>query len=197
MKYLLMCVAVLTMTACGGEDKSPENEAPQPAAPLAKSQNSDAFNASFRQLLDHYFALKDALVASKDTAAAAVNTSAMALVGSADSLRLLELKADEALLSTARSYVQGMSAEAKGLVGEKELEKKRRSFQMISGQLYDLMRTVQYDREIVYHQYCPMAFNDEGADWLSRSSDIRNPYFGSRMLTCGEVKDSLDFTRGK
>ena len=41
-----------------------------------------------------------------------------------------------------------------------------------------------------------MAFNDAGAYWLSAASDIKNPYFGKKMLTCGEVKDSIDF-RGK
>jgi hypothetical protein len=79
------------------------------------------------------------------------------------------------------------------LLGVKLLDEKRRSFQMISDQLYDLVRTVRYDRQVVYHTFCPMAFNDEGAYWLSNSSDIKNPYFGPKMLTCGEVKDSLDF----
>ncbi len=38
-----------------------------------------------------------------------------------------------------------------------------------------------------------MAFNDAGAYWLSKTSDIKNPYYGKKMLTCGEVKDSIDF----
>jgi membrane fusion protein, copper/silver efflux system len=38
---------------------------------------------------------------------------------------------------------------------------------------------------------CPMADNDKGADWLQLGDDIRNPYFGSDMLTCGEVMDTL------
>ena len=54
--------------------------------------------------------------------------------------------------------------------------------------MYDLIRTVRYDQEVVYHQFCPMAFNDAGAYWLSGTADIKNPYFGKKMLTCGEVK---------
>jgi Cu(I)/Ag(I) efflux system membrane fusion protein len=65
---------------------------------------------------------------------------------------------------------------------------------MISDNMYDLVRTVRYDRAAIYHQYCPMAFNDAGGYWLSSSSDIKNPYYGKKMLTCGEVKDTLDFT---
>jgi Cu(I)/Ag(I) efflux system membrane fusion protein len=106
-----------------------------------------------------------------------------------------ELKADSSIVTMAKGYLENITAEAKGLVGEKDLDGKRKSFQMISDNMYDLVRTVRYDREIVYHQYCPMAFNDAGAYWLSKSSDIKNPYFGKKMLTCGEVKDSLSFSQ--
>lgn len=201
MRKAWIYLPVMVLIACGGKDQKAENPEPAAAPPLAKSQNSDAFNASFRQLLDNYFNLKDALVRSKDSSKTtpavidpAVNTAAAALITTADSLKLKELKADEAIVSTAQSYAQGIASEAKALTGEPNLETKRKSFQMISGQLYDLIRTVRYDREIFYHDYCPMAFNNEGAEWLSRSPDIKNPYFGPKMLTCGEVKDSLDFT---
>lgn len=73
---------------------------------------------------------------------------------------------------------------------------------MISDAMYDLVRTVNFDRQIIYHQHCPMAFNDsEGAYWLSNSRAVINPYLGKKhpkykaaMLACGEVTDSLDFS---
>jgi len=43
----------------------------------------------------------------------------------------------------------------------------------------------------VYKQYCPMAFNNDGASWLSAQSAIRNPYFGSKMLKCGEITETF------
>jgi Cu(I)/Ag(I) efflux system membrane fusion protein len=45
----------------------------------------------------------------------------------------------------------------------------------------------------VYYQFCPMANNSKGAYWLSESADIRNPYYGESMLTCGETKDTLKY----
>jgi len=42
-----------------------------------------------------------------------------------------------------------------------------------------------------FYDYCPMAFNNEGAYWLSDQAAIRNPYFGDAMLTCGTVKETL------
>jgi hypothetical protein len=197
MKKLAVYFSLFALIACNGcknKDKDAGNS-PQPQAtpPLTRSQNSEAFNTSFEKMLSDYFQLKDGLVASKDTASGLVKAAATALSVSADSLKVTELKADEAIISTAKSYAEGIASEAKALLGVKLLDEKRRSFQMISDQLYDLVRTVRYDRQVVYHTFCPMAFNDEGAYWLSNSSDIKNPYFGPKMLTCGEVKDSLDF----
>ncbi len=124
------------------------------------------------------------------------NASANLLVTTADSVNLKEVKADTSILQMAKGYLETISSEAKALSQEKDLEAKRKSFQLISDAMYDLVRTIRFDRGVVYHQFCPMAFNDAGAYWLSATADIKNPYFGKKMLTCGEVKDSIDF-RGK
>ncbi|MCX2454120.1 DUF3347 domain-containing protein [Pedobacter sp. PLR] len=43
----------------------------------------------------------------------------------------------------------------------------------------------------IYVEYCPMAMNDKGASWLSNQKDIKNPYYGESMLTCGEIKETI------
>ncbi len=43
----------------------------------------------------------------------------------------------------------------------------------------------------VYVVHCPMAFDDEGADWLDDRDEVHNPYFGDMMYSCGEVTDTL------
>jgi membrane fusion protein, copper/silver efflux system len=45
---------------------------------------------------------------------------------------------------------------------------------------------------VVYHQYCPMAFDDEGANWLSTEEQIQNPYLPETMLMCGEVIERIE-----
>lgn len=190
MKYVAIA-ALIFFAACGGADKKTEEI--KKDEPLPQSRNSDEFNDKFNNLLTSYYRLKDAFVASNDTMAA---TQAEALLESAGNLNLKEVKADSTIVETANQYLSSVSAEAKALTIEPNLEAKRKSFQMISDNMYDLVRTVHFDRETVHHQFCPMAFNDAGAYWLSSTSDIKNPYFGKKMLTCGEVKDSIDF-RGK
>ncbi len=192
MKKLLWILPFFVLASCGSDDEKPA-ETPAADVPLAKSKNSPEFNTSFEKVWGDYIHLKDGLVLSKDTAYKTVDIYAKIIALHIDSIAWKELKADTSIVAMAKLSAQGIAAEAKNLVGVKGLEEKRKSFQMISEQMYDLIRTVQYDRVVVYHQYCPMAFNDLGAYWLSNESEIRNPYFGSKMLMCGEVKDSLDF----
>lgn len=190
MNKVMYIIAVLFLFACKNKEK--EAEVTTDVPPVEKpAVHSDAFNASFKNVLDRYYSLRDALVAS-DTAAA--NQAAALLLQSADELKLDELRkidTSNIIIPTAKNYTDGISSESKGLMGETNIEDKRKSFQMISANLFDLTRTVRYAEEKVYLLHCPMAFNDAGADWLSGSTEIKNPYFGSKMLTCGSVKDSV------
>jgi len=169
---------------------------------LTTSKNSDAFNGSFEKLLNGYFLLKEAL-ADYDTVRA--NAAAAQLTGFADSLKTEEIKGDSTgdIRKTASDFAGTISGSAKGLRGETDLTKKKREFSMISEALYNLVRTVRYDRQKLYHQHCPMAFNDEEeAWWISNSNKIDNPYLGRKhpkykaaMESCGDITDSLDFSK--
>ena len=186
-----------TETSNGGQK-------PEPEGPLAISKNSAAFNESFEKLLNSYFSLKEAIT-DYDTAKA--DAAAKALAGFADSLKTDEIKGDSTgvIKQTAADFAGTISGSARGLAGEADLTKKKREFQLISEGLYNLVRTVKYDRQKLYHQHCPMAFNDnEEAWWNSNSNKIVNPYLGSKhpkyksaMISCGDIADSLDFSRAK
>mgnify|MGYP003547332057 FL=1 len=190
MNKVIFSAAILFLFACNSNEKKTETT-PNEAPVVKVASYSAAFDASFENLLNQYYALRDALVAS-DTAAA--NKATTLLIQSAGELKLDELKGidtNNIIIPTAQTYTGGISSESKGLLGESNIENKRKAFQMISGNLFDLTRTVRYGKEKVYLLHCPMAFNDAGADWLSSSTEIKNPYFGSKMLTCGAVKDSV------
>ncbi len=175
-------------------------EKPDRAAPLAMSNKSDVFNSAFNNLLATYYEMKDAFV---DWDTAKINQTATVLKSLADSLPVNQLKADTTLITMARNYSEGVSGEAVGIAGESDIAEKRKSFYTLSENLYELVRTVRYDGQVVYHQHCPMAFNDtEEAFWLSNKNEVVNPYLGNKhpkyksgMLHCGDVTDSLDFRK--
>lgn len=191
MKNLAFYLILLVFCACNSIDQKAllANES---MAITGKSAQSEAFNQSFKKVLYAYYELKDQFVAEDDSA---IQQCANHLLVAVDSILIIEFKGDSAVKSTVQSYIDGMAAEMKGLLGEKDLESKRKSLQMVSEQLYDLIRMVQFDQEKIYHEYCPMAFNNDGATWLSNSLIIRNPYLPKTMLNCGEVRDSIDFRR--
>jgi len=43
----------------------------------------------------------------------------------------------------------------------------------------------------VYLLHCPMAFNNQGANWLQKDANTRNPYFGTTMLKCADRKELI------
>jgi len=43
----------------------------------------------------------------------------------------------------------------------------------------------------IYKKFCPMAFNNDGAYWYADVEEIKNPYFGDKMLNCGSVKKTI------
>jgi len=57
--------------------------------------------------------------------------------------------------------------------------------------MFGMLKTVDLKHAGIYREYCPMAYNEKGATWLSDDPEIKNPYFGKKMLECGEVTDSL------
>jgi Protein of unknown function (DUF3347) len=188
--YLVLMLPVGFMACKNKEDKQAETPAEETKT-AGGNEYSEAFTASFNNLLTTYYELKDAFVKS-DTAA--INEAGVALQNLLDSLQLTEVqKKDTIAFSSISGRPADANAEITAMLGEKDLEKKRESFEMVSGVLYDLLRAVRPNGVTAYYQYCPMAFNDKGAYWLSNADSIRNPYFGKKMLTCGEVKETLKY----
>ena len=71
------------------------------------------------------------------------------------------------------------------------IEEVRKSFQSVSDALILLTKSMSSNDQMLHIQFCPMADDFKGANWLSLDTEIRNPYFGASMLTCGEVTETL------
>lgn len=192
-RYLGIMAAIIAFAACNqpqgsaGEEDTAEE---QPLAPITGVFPA-AFYDSLNITMSAYYQLSAALVKA-DTLAADI--AGAALKYHLDSLPVARMGLDSSRMEQLSGQVGGISAELDGMLLEKTgLEGRRLSFQMVSDQLYDFLQVTGLKNTIVYRQYCPMAFGDRGAYWLSDKAEILNPYFGDEMLHCGSVTDTLQF----
>ncbi len=72
-----------------------------------------------------------------------------------------------------------------------DIEQLRKTFQSVSVTMIEMTNSFTPLSSTIYVQHCPMADNNKGADWLSIEKEIKNPYFGSSMLKCGEVTKEI------
>ncbi len=181
---------IVLFAACKNNDEQSEPTATEPTVKAAYTYSA-AFSQSINSTLNVYYSLKDAFVASD---AVKVNETGTQLKTLLDSLKLDEVQKNDSLgYSSIYGRPGDVSAEIAGMLGETDIEKKRESFEMISNAFYDMLRVIKPAGVTIYYQYCPMAFENKGAYWLSNADSIRNPYFGSKMLTCGETKEILKY----
>ncbi len=161
-----------------------------------KSKNSDSFNLVFDSVLNEYNILKTAFI-NWDTTAA--DKAATALQHLLIYVPYEQLK-DDAAATKATSTSQNASDELQVLLSQYSINNKRRIFYTVSESIYSLIKTVDYDKAVIYHKKCPMAFNgDQEGWWFSESRIIDNPYYGkfhpkykNAMLSCGTVEDSVN-----
>ena len=72
-----------------------------------------------------------------------------------------------------------------------DINSQRKEFAQLSGTLYQVVKNENVSDKTLYWQHCPMAFNGEGANWLSYEEQVRNPYMGQRMPDCGSVAEKI------
>jgi Cu(I)/Ag(I) efflux system membrane fusion protein len=160
---------------------------PKPTAIQVAYPTDDKMGASVNRVVDNYLAIKDALVASDLQQTNMKTGDLIAALNGADTAAL----APEAAQKWTE-HRKIMERAATSLQAATEIKAKRASFEDLSKAAYALVSDFGAGQTL-YKEYCPMAFNDKGAYWLSAKSEIRNPYFGDKMLECGEVQEVLSF----
>ncbi|MBL4650664.1 MAG: DUF3347 domain-containing protein, partial [Aureispira sp.] len=81
----------------------------------------------------------------------------------------------------------------KQLNDAKNIVEQRAEFALLSELLVQVVQVFGLSEGTLFIQYCPMAMDNKGANWLSKEGTIQNPYFGDKMLRCGSVEDTLIF----
>ncbi len=144
------------------------------------------FKEQLQAVFSAYLPVKDALIESDVNTAARKAENLQKAINEVD----MKLVKDEAHMEWMKD-LSILQKSTEGIQNETDLEKARMMLSLLSDQLFHSLK--KYQVEVGgYRQYCPMAFDNTGAFWLSDSDKILNPYFGDAMLTCGNVEEHLN-----
>lgn len=188
--FVFACAAIM-ISACNNKPAT-ENETPKNFT----SKNTDSFNIAFDSVLLNYDSLRNAFI-NWDTVAADKYAALlqMALIN----VPYEQLKEEDAGIKS-NTIAQNAADALQSLMTIDSINNKRRFFYTASEGLYHLIKATGYDKAVIYHKKCPMAFNDDQeAKWLSTVKTIDNPYLGkyhpkykNAMLECGSVEDTIN-----
>lgn len=129
-------------------------------------------------LFDAYLSIKDALV----------NSSGHEAMKAANKMMETVKAIDDPEWDT---HAQHLLGQLETIANTHDLKKQRQAFEPLSRKLAGMLDAHHIEGKKAYQQHCPMALDDEGAIWLSSEKKIRNPYFGDKMLKCGEVDKEI------
>lgn len=140
---------------------------------------------SLKPVIDAYFQLKDALVKT-DAKGAALKAKDM--YGAVNSVKMADLKHEEHTIWMAK--LKDLITETEQISQMTDSEKQRKVFMALSNNMYELLKVSKFTVP-VYYQNCPMYNDGKGANWLSKENAIKNPYFGSQMMSCGKTIETI------
>lgn len=179
MKSIFLLGIVVLMAACNSNQKKEESheghdhsqETPV-AASSATTASVNIKDDKLNAVYQHYIHLTTALTSD--------NTAEAKVAASAIEIGAKQIDGGATLAKAAAEVTES-----------KDIEAQRTIFASLSNEFISLLKKTGLDSGELYISHCPMALNDKGADWVSNSKEIRNPYFGESMLTCGSVKETI------
>lgn len=138
-----------------------------------------------KTIFESYFALKDALVKSDGKL---VSTLAKDVLANINSVKMEKLSSEEH--NVWMNVMSSLKSNTEKIVATTIIEKQRVVFMDLSANFYALLKVSKQDYSI-YYQNCPMYNDGKGANWLSKENAVKNPYYGSQMLTCGKTVETI------
>ena len=139
-------------------------------------------DAKAEVVLGDYFNLKDALVGddSKKAGTAGAKLAVSLKSFSASKYSAVDKKELADIIDDATEHAEHIS--------KSPIDHQRDHFKTLSKDISDLV-AITGTKMKLYEQFCPMY--QKGSTWLSKSNEVRNPFYGSKMLTCGKVQRTI------
>lgn len=141
-----------------------------------------AFSTYMQSLVKDYLALKNALINENETAASSTTVKMDKALKGIDKSLLSEeqKKVYNEIEEDLKEHVEHIS--------KSKIEHQREHFAMMSKDMYDLVKAFGAGMTL-YHDHCPMY--KDGSMWLSETKEIKNPFYGYKMMTCGSVEEMM------
>ncbi|KIA85889.1 DUF3347 domain-containing protein [Flavobacterium sp. AED] len=179
---------------CGMELTEPVNEVTKTTSGTSTEVKTETTVApvtqtkfSINEIVSNYLKLKNALTKDDTKGAANAGKALYVTFNKINSNTIPNAKLKKEYLDIADD-----AKEHAEHIGDNagKLEHQREHFVLLSKDVTDLIKTFGSDQK-VYQDFCPMADNGKGAIWISETKDIKNPYYGNKMLTCGSIQKEL------
>jgi hypothetical protein len=194
----ILAIALVTLTATSCKDTKKEhnnddghhneergmhNEASMESSNDMMSDGQKTSKSTL--LVANYLELKDALVADNKDGAAKAGGIMVSAFNSFDISSFTSEEQEELkdIMEDAKEHAEHIS--------ESPIEHQREHFDVLSVDLIDMIAITGTEKTL-YQDFCPMYNNKKGAQWLSATKEIKNPYYGSKMMTCGSVQKQIN-----
>jgi len=169
-----------------------ERKAHTAATPKTEAKEDNSTTIEIKQdvlqlkaVFDNYFAIKDALVKTDGNT---TSTKAKELLMAINAVKMDKLTIEEH--AVWMKVMKDLAFGAEHISNTKDAEHQRNHFMALSKNMYALIKVSKIETP-TYYQFCPMANDGKGANWLSKENAVKNPYYGSQMLTCGKVVETI------
>ena len=148
----------------------------------------EKFKIQLGIFVNAYLKMKDAFVATDEKTVEKEASNALSALNDVD----MELLKGDAHIEWMK-LLKPIKDNLNGIIGMKGIEMKRSHFSIVSNKISEAIEAFGIHTDTpIYLEFCPMAFDDKGAFWISKDKEIKNPYFGDKMLKCGEVKKQFN-----
>jgi len=148
----------------------------------SQAQNA-AVSASFNKSLNGYYALKNALATDKPAEAQKIATALQAAVKSVPHTGFATDAQHHLWMEQSAILLQGSAS----LAAHPDLESQRKDFRGMSEAMVKLVTELKINAKNAFVQYCPMG----KYTWVNEVKEVQNPFYGSQMYDCGEVKATI------
>lgn len=164
---------------------NPLNSTTEHTGHSSNSPEAHAPKHELQSVFDLYFMLKDALVQgnAKDAASAAAK-----ILEVINGVKMQNLQPAEH--EVWMKVMSKLALDADHIAETQDISHQRDHFMALSQGIYEMAKVVKLEVP-VYYQFCPMANEGKGANWLSRENTIKNPYLGSQMISCGKTVETI------